>query len=63
MTFNENHGFFGNNLGLFKFDFEHFFIDEYSYPFLGRVNALYLEDEKLWIGTSQGLTRFLWKND
>ena len=63
MTFNENHGFFGNNSGLFKFDFEHFFIDEYSYPFLGRVNTLYLEDEKLWIGTSQGLTRFLWKND
>lgn len=63
MTFNKNYGFFGNNSGLFKFDFEHYFIDEYSYPFLGRVNTLYLEDEELWIGTSKGLTRFLWKND
>ena len=63
MTFNENYAFFGNKSGLFKFDFEHFFIDEYSYPFLGHINTLYLENEELWVGTSKGLTRFLWKND
>ena len=63
MTINEDYAFFGNNSGLFKFDFEHFFIDEYAYPFLGKVNTLYLDNEELWIGTSQGLTRFLWKND
>jgi ligand-binding sensor domain-containing protein len=63
MTFNENFGFFGYGSGLIKFDFEHFFIDEYSYPFLGNVNVLYLDDDDLWIGTSNGLTRFLWKND
>ena len=63
MTINDDYAFFGNNSGLFKFDFEHFFIDEYAYPFLGKVNTLYLDNEELWIGTSQGLTRFLWKND
>jgi len=63
MTINEEYAFFGNNSGLFKFSFEHFFIDKYAYPFLGKVNALYLDNEELWIGTSQGLTRFLWKNE
>jgi len=63
MVFNEEFGFFGINSGLLKFDFEYFFMDKYSYPFLGQVNALYLEDDILWLGSSMGLTKYLWKND
>jgi len=63
MVFNDNFGFFGTNIGLLKFDFNHLFIDKYSYPIIGQVNALYLEDDELWIGSSQGLIRYLWKNE
>ncbi len=63
MVFNEEFGFFGINSGLLKFDFKYFFMDKYSYPFLGQVNALYLEEDILWLGTSMGLTKYLWKND
>ncbi len=63
MVFNENFGFFGTNSGLLKFDFNHYFLDEYSYPFIGNVNTLHLTGDYLWLGTSQGLIKYLWKND
>ena len=63
MVFNENFGFFGTNSGLLKFDFNHYFLDEYSYPFIGNVNTLHLTGDNLWLGTSQGLIKYLWKND
>ena len=33
---------------------------DYSYPFLGRVNDLFISDDVLWLGTNKGLTKFLW---
>jgi len=63
MAFNDRYGFFGTNFSLLKFDFKHLFIDEYSYPIIGQINELSLEDDQLWIGSSQGLIRYLWKNE
>jgi ligand-binding sensor domain-containing protein len=35
----------------------------YEYPFIGRVNDMYISNEILWLGTNQGLVKFHWKKD
>ncbi len=35
----------------------------YAYPFIGRVNDMYISNEILWLGTNQGLVKFHWKKD
>lgn len=35
----------------------------YTYPFIGRVNDMYISNEILWLGTNQGLVKFHWKKD
>jgi len=39
------------------------FTREYSFPFIGQVNAMNLDGKTLWLGSSQGLVKFKWKRD
>jgi hypothetical protein len=36
-------------------------LNEYSFPFIGRVNQMIIIDNFLWAGTSNGLLKFKWK--
>ena len=39
------------------------FIREYFFPFIGQVNDIELDNNIVWLGTSNGLIKFKWKRD
>ena len=63
LAVNKNHIFLGTEDGLFRINKKSGFIREYSFPFIGQVNALHLDGKTLWLGSSQGLVKFKWKRD
>ena len=60
MAFSDEYCFLGTNFGFDRIDLNRFFQRDYSYPFLGRVNDLFISDDVLWLGTNKGLTKFQW---
>ena len=63
LAVNKNHIFLGTEDGLVRINKKSGFIREYSFPFIGQVNALHLDGKTLWLGSSQGLVKFKWKRD
>lgn len=48
--------------GVINYDMEKNFLkDIYNYPFIGEVNDMYIRDNKIWMGTSQGLISYEFK--
>jgi hypothetical protein len=60
MAFSDEYCFLGTNLGFDRIDLNRFFQRDYHYPFIGRVNDLFISDDVLWLGTNKGLTKFQW---
>jgi len=63
LTVNQKHIFLGTENGLVRINKKTGFTREYSFPFIGQVNAMNLDGKTLWLGSSQGLVKFKWKRD
>jgi len=63
IAFTDEYCFLGTNFGLYRIDLNRFFQRDYSYPFLGKVNDLFISGDVLWLGTNKGLTKFQWTKD
>ncbi len=59
----KQHLFIGTDTGLFRVDTKEDFFRSYNYPFIGQVNDMYIEKNKIWLGTTEGLIMFRWKKD
>ena len=44
--------------GLVKYDIRENLLETFNYPFLGRVNDMYIKGRKIWLGTSEGLVSY-----
>ncbi len=63
MNVNEKFIFLGTGDGLIKINKNTGLVKDYLLPFLGQVNDIVIDGKKIWLGTSNGLVRFLWKRD
>ena len=63
MALNDKFIFLGLNNGLIKINKRTGLVRDYVFPFIGRVNALFVDGKEIWLGTSNGLIKFLWKRD
>ena len=55
--------FIGTEKGLFRVNMKSHRVREYNFDFVGSVNALEHSDKFIWIGSSEGLIRFVWRKD
>ncbi len=60
---NTNYIFLGSDNGLIRIDKRSGFISKYTFKFIGEVNDLFIDDNILWIGSTEGLIKFKWKRD
>jgi len=63
MAINKKFIFLGLENRLIKIDKKTGFIKEYKFSFLGRINDIIIDGKEVWLGTSSGLIKFLWKRD
>ena len=63
MDVNKKHLFLGTQEGLVRISIKTGFIREYFFPFIGQVNALELDNNIIWMGTSKGLLKFKWTRE
>jgi len=63
MAINDNYLFLGTRKGLSRINKRTGLIRDYNYPFIGQVNDLILDENILWIGSTNGLLKFKWKRD
>jgi ligand-binding sensor domain-containing protein len=59
----DHYCFLGTDIGLLRVDLISGFHRIYNFEFIGHVNDMYILGESIWIATSKGLVRFLWKKD
>jgi ligand-binding sensor domain-containing protein len=59
----DHYCFLGSDSGLIRVDLLSGLHRQYNFEFIGHVNDLYISGESVWIATSKGLVRFLWKKD
>ena len=53
--------FLGFDNGLIKINKRTGSVSDYEFPFIGRVNDIIVDGKEIWLGTSNGLIKFLWK--
>ena len=63
MAINKKFIFLGLDNGLIKIDKRTGFVKEYKFSFLGRINNIIIDGKEAWLGSSNGLIKFLWKRD
>ena len=63
MGINKKFIFLGLKDGLMKINKRSGLVREYFFPFLKNVNDIYINGKQIWLGTSNGLVKFLWKRD
>ena len=63
MTVNDKFLFLGTRNGLSRINKSTGLVREYTYPFIGQVNDMVLDENVLWIGSNNGLLKFKWKRD
>ena len=63
MAINEKFLFLGTRNGLCRINIKTGQIRDYTYPFIGQVNDLILDDNILWVGSNNGFIKFKWKID
>ena len=51
------------NKSLIRVKLDNMLVKIYNYNFMGTLNDLYITDDELWIGTSEGLIKFYWQRD
>ena len=61
MKVHEKFIFLGLDNGLIKINKRTGLVSDYEFPFIGRVNDIILDGKEIWLGTSNGLIKFLWK--
>jgi len=47
--------------GLLKINKRTGLVRDYEFSFIGRVNDIIIDGKEIWLGTSNGLIKFLWK--
>ena len=63
MTVNDKFLFLGTRNGFSRINKSTGLVREYTYPFIGQVNDMVLDENVLWIGSNNGLLKFKWKRD
>ena len=63
MGVNKKYIFLGLKDGLMKYNKHNGLVRDYFFPFLKNVNDIYINGKEIWLGTSNGLVKFLWKRD
>ena len=63
MKIQRNQMFLGTKRGLVRINLKTGFTREYFFPFIGQVNDIELDNNIVWLGTSNGLIKFKWKRD
>jgi ligand-binding sensor domain-containing protein len=61
LEINRKNIYLGTDDGIMKINYKTGHLNEYSFPFIGRVNQMIIIDNFLWAGTSNGLLKFKWK--
>ena len=61
MALNDKFIFLGVEDGLIKINKKTGLVRDYVFSFIGRVNEIILDGKEIWLGTSNGLIKFLWK--
>ena len=61
MKVHEKFIFLGLDNGLIKINKRTGSVSDYEFPFIGRVNDIIVDGKEIWLGTSNGLIKFLWK--
>ncbi len=59
----DHYCFLGTDSGLIRVDLISGLHRVYNFEFIGQVNDMYISGESIWLATSKGLVRFLWKKD
>ena len=63
MAVNDKYLFLGTDNSLIRIEVKTGLIKDYAYEFIGKVNALILKENLIWLGTRNGLVKFKWKKD
>jgi len=63
MSLNDKFIFLGIESGLIRINKRTGLVRDYVFPFIGQVNDIILDGKEIWLGTSNGLIKFLWKRD
>ncbi|MFL2983750.1 MAG: hypothetical protein ACJZ12_05100 [Candidatus Neomarinimicrobiota bacterium] len=63
MAINNKFIFLGLNDGFIKINKRTGFVKDYKFPFLGQINDIIIDGKEIWLGSSSGLIKFLWKRD
>ena len=63
MAVNDKYLFLGTENSLIRIEIKTGLIKDYAYEFIGKVNALILKENLIWLGTRNGLVKFKWKKD
>jgi len=63
IAINDKYLFLGTRRGFSRINKNTGIIRDYNYPFIGQVNDLILDDNLLWVGSTNGLLKFKWKRD
>ena len=53
--------FLGTDNSLIKINKRTGLVSDYEFPFIGRVYNIIVDGKEIWLGTSNGLIKFLWK--
>ena len=61
LEINRNNIYLATGDGIMKINYKTGHMNDYSFPFIGRVNEMIIIDNFLWAGTSNGLLKFKWK--
>jgi ligand-binding sensor domain-containing protein len=59
----DHYCFLGTDSGLIRVNLVSGLHRIYNFGFIGHINDMYISAESVWIATSKGLVRFLWKTD
>ncbi len=63
MDRDDNYLWLAVNDGLFRISTETGSYREYDYNFMGNMNDVYISGDEIWIGTTEGLIKFIWRID
>tara|TARA_B100001094_G_C17912630_1_gene661984 strand:+ start:37 stop:411 length:375 start_codon:yes stop_codon:yes gene_type:complete len=61
MALNDKFIFLGMEGGLLKINKRTGLVRDYEFSFIGRVNDIIVDGKEIWLGTPNGLIKFLWK--
>ena len=61
MALNDKFIFLGMESGLLKINKRTGLVRDYEFSFIGKVNDIIIDGKEIWLGTSNGLIKFLWK--